>query len=319
MQGATVLVVGVGALGSVAAERLVRAGIGRIKLVDRDWVEPDNLPRQMLYTAADAAQRRPKAIAAAEHLEAIDGDCRIEPHVTHFGGSSMAELGSDCDLWIDGTDNFESRFAMNDAALHLSKPWIHAGILGTAGQAMAIVPRHTCCLRCIIPTMPPADQMQSCHTAGVLGSSVAVVASFQVTLAIRYLIEGKASVDNRWYQIETWPPAMRPFVADPEALRPTCPACGPEGQLTYLDDGLGLQVRPQCGRNAVQISGGGTIDFFLLSQRLGADTIVQQNPYFLRAAVDQMEVTLFRDGRCMISGTEEPAVARRLYHDLMGG
>ncbi len=316
---AKVAVVGVGALGSMIAERLTRAGVGALRLIDRDWVEEDNLPRQTLFTHADAIERRPKAIAAAAKLVEINPGLRIETEVVEFSFTNARQLVDRCDLILDGTDNFETRYLINDVSLETNIAWVHGGVLGSSGQVMAIVPHQTCCLRCILPEPPPPDALETCNSAGILGPSVAIVAAWQALLAIRLLVEPKESMPSQWTTIETWNPSTRNFQADPIKLRPLCPACG-NGRRDFLDGTLARESKVLCGRNAVQLSSPRAtgVNLKKIADQF-VDGNVTVNPFFARLAFAEHEITIFADGRMIVSGTEDPSVARKLVDRWIGG
>ena len=199
-----VAICGMGALGAMVAERLCRSGIGFLRLIDRDWVELDNLPRQALYTTQDAMEVRPKSIAAREHLLAIDPDIQVESVVEDLTFTNAEKWLSDVDCIIDGTDNFETRFLINDLAIRCGIPWVHAGIVGAAGQSMAFVPGETACFRCLLPEPPPVEQMQTCDSAGVLGAAVGVIASWQAIEAIKLLVKADQAADGCLRIFDLW-------------------------------------------------------------------------------------------------------------------
>ena len=314
---ASVLLVGVGALGTTIAERLVRSGIGHLRLVDRDWVEWDNLPRQALFDERDAAERAPKAAAAATHLARINRDVRLEPIVADFTAASGMELANGCNLILDGTDNFETRYLINDISLERNIPWVHGGVIGAAGQLMAVVPGQTCCLRCLLPDPPLPGSMPTCQSAGVLGSSVGVIASWQATEAIKLLVEGLQDIPSRMMTIDTWSGVVR-LVHAPLSLRLHCPACG-EGRRDFLHGDAGARPAVLCGRNAVQVHMPLTdrADLEGIAGRLG-ELVQNANPYFIRLTADGFGITLFADGRAVVEGTEDPAVARTILSRLVG-
>ena len=321
IRDASIAIVGVGALGSVAAERLARAGVGKLRLIDRDWVEEDNLPRQTLFTEVDAAERRPKSIAAADALRAINSSIALEAEVSEFESRNAERLAGGCDLLIDGTDNFETRFLINDLAIHTGRPWIHGGVIGTAGQVMTIVPRQTCCLRCILPEPPPAEALETCNTAGVLGPSVSIIASLQAVAALKLIVEGPRYARSEWSSVETWDLRVRTFDADPQSLRPSCPACGPAGKLDYLTGEKSSRGAVLCGRNAVQLSGGGRVDLRSLAARFGGRGEVHLtacNAFLVRLAVENLEIAVFADGRTVVTGTEDETTARRAVSQWIG-
>jgi adenylyltransferase/sulfurtransferase len=315
---ASVAIVGVGALGTNIAERLTRAGVGYLRLIDRDWVELDNLPRQALFDQRDAHDRRPKAIAATEKLSSINSTITIEPHVIDFQNDNALELINDCDILIDGTDNFETRYLMNDVSLEKNIPWIHGGIIGASGQVMGIVPHQTCCLRCILPDIPDAEAMETCNSAGVVGPSVTLVASLQSILALKMIVEGTESIASQWIAIDSWDLSFRNFKASRQTLSVHCPAC--QGARDFLEGKLSRTTDVLCGRNAVQISNPHRkqVDLQALAAK-NAGLPHDINPFFLRLNIAPHEITVFKDGRTIVSGTEDATEARRLIAQWIGG
>lgn len=314
---AKIAIVGVGALGSNIAERLARSGVGYLRLIDRDWVEIDNLPRQTLFDEADARDRRPKAIAATEKLTSINSEIQIEPHVIDFQADNAIQLIRGCDVIIDGTDNFETRYLINDVSLEENIPWVHGGIIGATGQVMGIVPHRTCCLRCILPDLPDAEEMETCNSAGVVGPSVALVASLQSIIALKMIIEGTQSISSQWTSIDSWELSFRTFKADPAVMSPHCPAC--QGARDFLNGKLSRTADVLCGRNAVQISNAARKQVDLKELASKYDRLPHDlNPFFLRLNIAPHEITVFKDGRTIVSGTEDASEARRLIAQWIG-
>ncbi len=317
LASARVCLVGVGALGSVIAERLVRAGIGYLRLLDRDWVELDNLPRQTLYTEHDALERLPKSTAARKALLKINSAVDIEANVVDFVPNNAMDLTERCDLIIDGTDNFETRYLINDVSLERSIPWVHGGVVGASGQVMGIVPGKTCCLRCILPDVPDHEAMETCNSAGVIGPAVSVIASLQAMLAMKLIVDGPNCIASEWLSVDCWDLSFRKFKADPAALSNACPAC--QGERDFLNGKLVRLAEVLCGRNAVQLQGSQKqIDLGELASKLHQEK-VDSNPFFVRLTLPTHELTVFRDGRTIVSGTEDPAEARRLVAQWIGG
>ena len=315
---AAVLVVGVGALGSLIVEQLVRAGVGTVRLVDRDLVERTNLQRQLLYTEADADAAIPKAAAAADRLRAVNSEVVVEAFVEDFTAASARRLLGNSDLILDGTDNLETRYLINDLALAEDTPWIYGGCVGTFGQAAAIVPGRTPCLRCLFPEPPPADAMPTCDTAGVLGPSVHAVASIQSALAMRLLVAGRDAVRPAMTVLDPWEGICRQVtLGSPVA---GCPACG-SGTFDWLSGERGIAAVALCGRNAVQIGAGEPFDLDSVADRLAADGAIERTRFLTRwrpRERDGWTVTLFPDGRTIIEGTEDVAAARSLHAKWIG-
>ncbi|SFH68873.1 adenylyltransferase and sulfurtransferase [Planctomicrobium piriforme] len=314
------MVVGCGALGSVIAESLARAGIGRLRLIDRDFVELSNLQRQVLYDETDVAERLPKAVAAARKLERINSDVVIEPHVADLSAGNILELLRGADVILDGTDNFETRFLVNDAAVELGIPWVHAGCVGSHGQIMTILPGQTPCLRCLMPSPPPPGGSETCDTAGVIGPAVNIVASLQVVDALKILTGQRELIQPVLSIVDVWTGSLRQMQLG--GLNPSqCPCCGGTERL-WLHGQQGSQSVILCGRNSVQIAPAGAVqfDFTSLANRLASLGAVKANPFLLtfRPSDSNCEMTLFRDGRAIIGGTEDLSEARSLYARYIG-
>lgn len=307
-----VAIAGCGALGTAQASILARAGVGRLVLIDRDFVELSNLQRQWLFTEADAAQGLPKAIAAARHLREANSECSIQAEVADLTSENIEDLLADAEIILDGLDNWETRYLINDYALAKGKPWIYGGAVGSQGVVMPVVPGRTCCLACIYPE-PPTGPQPSCDTAGVLGSLTATVGALQAALALRLLVTG--DTPRLLTSLDLWNGEIRQ-IAQPEP-DPQCRACH-ERRFIWLE---GLKRRPisLCGRNAVQIhERTGRIDLRELGQRLAPLGVVRQNEFALRFSVPPYELTIFADGRAIIKGSTDPAVARSLYARYVG-
>ncbi len=316
----TAVLVGCGALGSVIAESLVRAGVGTLRIIDRDFVELSNLQRQVLYDEDDVQQRLPKVIAAANKLRRINSDVRIEPHVLDLNHTSILELVQGADVILDGTDNFETRFLINDASIQLGIPWVHGGCVGSHGQTMTIFPGKTPCFRCLMPEAPGPGAGETCDTAGVIAPAVQVVASLEVVAALKILSGQPELVSPELTILDVWDGSFRHIKL--ESLRPElCPCCGGEERL-WLNGEQGSQSTVLCGRNSVQIapSQSSGIVFDQIANRLRQSGEVKTNPFLLlfRPTDSQLELTLFRDGRAIISGTEDLIEAKSLYTRYIG-
>jgi len=322
LMSSRVLVVGCGALGSVAAESLARAGVGYLRIVDRDFVELSNLQRQTLYDEQDVAEQLPKAVAAARRLRQINSDVTIEPHVADVGPANVLELFSGIDLVIDGTDNFEARFLMNDAALETGVPWINGGVIGSHGQVMTIVPGRSPCFRCLIADEPEPGTAETCDTAGVIGPAVQVVAALQAVAALQRLIRPESPPEAVLTVVDVWDGTLRRLkLGDDLPERTNCPACR-QGERLWLRGERGSRHTVLCGRNSVQIAPPqrGELDLSELEQRLAASGEVSRNPFLLRLRPtgSEFELTIFRDGRAIILGTEDIPTARSQYARYVG-
>jgi molybdopterin/thiamine biosynthesis adenylyltransferase len=314
IQAAHVVIVGCGALGSFQAESLARAGVGRLRLIDRDFVEFSNLQRQFLFDEADAREGLPKATAAARRLTKINSEISIEPVVADFTPSNAEELLEQADLILDGTDNFETRYLINDAAVRTGVPWIYGAAVGSYGLKLAIVPGVTACFRCLYPASPEGAQ-PTCETAGVLGPVTATVAALQVGDALKILARGTQSLVARLTTVDVWTGEIRQI--DPPARDPACPCCVLR-EFPFLE---GTRRAPisLCGRNAVQIhERARPLDLRELAGRLGAVAPVRANEFALRVTLDPYELTVFPDGRAIIKGTTDIGIARSIYARYVG-
>lgn len=315
-----VLVVGCGALGSVLANTLARAGIGVLRLVDRDFLELNNLQRQVLYDEDDVAAGLPKAIAAAQRLRRINSQIQIEPIVADVNFANIESLVAGIDVIADGTDNFETRFLLNDVALARRIPWVFGGCIGAEGQTMTILPGETPCLRCLIPDPPLPGTTETCDTAGILGPIINVIASIQACEVLK-IASGRSAAASRSLQVfDLWENRVRQVKLEP--LRDpgaACPACQ-EGDFPWLRGERGSHSTVLCGRNAVQLSFPGHEPFDLnsLARKLTPLGSVSVNRYLLRVAVDTYRLTIFADGRAIIGGTDDLAEAKSVYARYVG-
>jgi molybdopterin-synthase adenylyltransferase len=314
-------VIGCGALGSVVAESLVRAGVGFVRIADRDFVDLSNLQRQVLYDEEDVRQRTPKAIAAAEKLRKINSEVTIEPHVVDVTSASVLELVRDVDVILDGTDNFETRFLINDAAVETGIPWVHGGCVGSHGQVMSILPGRTPCFRCLMPEVPAPGSSETCDTAGVIGPAVQVVASLEVVEAFKILSGQVEMIKPELTILDVWEGTLRRLNMENMNAGKTCPCCSGTDR-SWLRGEQGSQSTVLCGRNSVQIapSGRSTLSLDELAGRLQPLGTVRTNPFLLVFSPNDSdhELTLFTDGRAIISGTEDLAEARHLYSRFVG-
>jgi molybdopterin/thiamine biosynthesis adenylyltransferase len=306
--------VGCGALGTVIADTMVRAGLGFLRIVDRDYIEPNNLQRQVLFDEQDIADGLPKAAAAAAKLARINSQVRVEPLVTDANHANIESLLDGCELLLDGTDNFETRFLMNDAAVKHGIPWIYGACISATGMVLPILPGETPCLRCIWPEPPPPGTRPTCDTA-----AVHVVAALQCVEAIKLLTGRRDAVNRGLIQIDVW--TGRFDIFDMQAARdPACPCCG-LGRYEFLSARSG-GAATLCGRNAVQVSPASAArpDFAVIAARVAsvADGPTRQNRFMLRFAVGRYDVTLFADGRAIIKGTPDPQEARSVYAKFIG-
>ena len=312
-----VLVVGVGALGSVSAEMIVRAGVASLRIVDRDYVDESNLQRQSLFDEDDWRTGLPKAIAAERKLSRINSDVDVEAHVSDVHAGNVRAFFRDVDLVIDGTDNFETRYLLNDASIDTGVPWIYAACVGSYGMSFVVVPGRTLCMRCFLEDEPPPGTSPTCDTAGVIAPIVHAVAAFQVAEALKILAGREDALTGDVFSVDVWRGRVDRF--RPSRPRVECPACG-RRELSYLvGDGASRAVT-LCGRNAVQVrpSKTRTVELEKVAGRLRKLGSVRVNPFLLRAKLDGCELVLFKDGRAIVHGTVDPAEARSLYARFVG-
>ncbi len=312
-----VLIVGCGALGTILANNLARAGVGSLRIADRDYVEGNNLQRQILYDENDVRRRMPKAIAAAEQLGRVNHLIHIEPLVTDVTADNIDELLEGIDLVLDGTDNFETRYLLNEASVKLDIPWIYSGVIASYGVTMTIRPHDTACLRCVFPERPLPGTTPTCDTAGVLNGIVGVIAGIASTEALKLLV-GSPQIAKGMTWVDLW---QNTFDQIELPRQEDCPVCG-QSQYEYLDAPLGEGGITLCGRNAVQvrpsIRGAGPVDLESMAARLAPVGIVATNGFLLRLQVDGYDITLFPDARAIIKGTDDTVVARSLYAKYIG-
>ncbi|MCE9604464.1 MAG: ThiF family adenylyltransferase [Planctomycetia bacterium] len=319
LRSSRALVCGVGALGSVIADTLARAGVGKLRIVDRDFVELNNLQRQMLFDERDVAAHIPKAIAAAEKLRAINSEVDIEPIVADIDPSNILQLCEGVDVILDGTDNFETRFLMNDAALKLGIPWIYGGAIGAEGRTMTILPGETPCLRCVMAEPPPPGTSPTCDTAGIVGPIIHVVGAIQAMEALKILSGRREAVQRGLLVIDLWNNTTRSIGLAAFAAAVDCGGCK-RRDFPWLDAEQGTRSAVLCGRNAVQIGSARQQPVALeaLGEKLATVGKVVRNPFLLRAVIDGYVLTVFPDGRAIIGGTDDITEARSVYARYIG-
>jgi adenylyltransferase/sulfurtransferase len=309
-----VAIVGCGATGTCVAGLLARAGVGRLTIIDRDYVEPSNLQRQSLFDEADAAESLPKAVAAARKIAAFNSDVQVRPEVADLTPENIEALLGEADLVLDATDNFETRYLINDFSVKHGKPWIYAAAVAAYAVTMNILPGETACLTCMFPA-PPEGTVETCDTAGILNSAVNLIGSIQATEAIKFLVGAKDKLRRTLLSFDVWRNEQAEIAAGHP--RADCQSCG-RREFVHLAG----ERRPQitlCGRNSVQIhERSRPVDFAEMSTRLGAHGTVKHNNFVLKFWRDPYEMTLFPDGRAIIKGTNDTAVARSLYARFVG-
>jgi molybdopterin-synthase adenylyltransferase len=311
---ARVAIVGCGATGSALASLLARAGVGWIRIIDRDYVEPSNLQRQVLFDEQDAAESLPKAIAAARKIKTFNSEIEVDAHAADLTPDNIEEMLESAQIVLDGTDNFETRYLINDYAVSKGVPWIYTAAVGSYGVVMNVLPSDTACLACVFPDSP-TGMVETCDTSGILNSAVNLAASFSATEAIKSLVGAKDKMRRTLLSFDVWTNDRSEIsVAKP---REGCRACG-ERNFVHLA-GEGRPHITMCGRNSVQIhERHRPIDFAELTGKLTPHGTVKHNEFVLKFWRDPYEMTLFPDGRAIIKGTTDAAVARSLYARFIG-
>lgn len=344
---ATALIVGCGALGTVIANMLARAGVGHLVIADRDFIEMTNLQRQVLFDEEDVAAGIPKAEAAKRKIAKINSQVKVDAVVDDVNHTNIEKLftmsDTGCvDIVLDGVDNFETRFLINDCAVKRRVPYVYGGAVGTVGMAYAILPyslpgdanetpwelagKATPCLRCIFEQMPPPGMNPTCDTAGVLGPVVSIVANFQVTEALKILTGNFAAVNPAMFNIDAWSNRVHQFKVSGAYDIGDCRCCK-HHEFEFLEGRLGSSTTTLCGRNAVQLThkqneNGRSLNFDEIARRLAPHGAVSANKFMLRADITDngqpYELTVFSDGRAIVKGTKQPSVAKSIYAKYVG-
>lgn len=319
---AKVLLCGCGALGSVIADILARAGVGCLRIVDRDFVELSNLQRQVLYDEEDVARQVPKAIAAAERLRKVNSEIEIEPIVADVERTNVMEFARGMDIIVDGLDNFETRFLLNDVSLSLGIPWVHGGCVGSYGQVMTFVPGQTPCYVCVMGEETSTTTGETCDTAGVIAPAIHAVAAQEAVETLKWLVAPGEGVESSLLHLDVWHGTWQRMEMS-GLMEVDCPTCK-GGKRRWLMGDRGSSTTVLCGRNSVQISPAEKLterlDLAELEASLARTGRVSRNPYLLRFEPDESELmlTLFPDGRLIVQGTQEPQVARQVYSRYFG-
>lgn len=311
----TVAIIGLGALGTVSANNLCRAGVGSLKLIDRDYVELSNLQRQILYDEEDAYAEKPKAIAAYEHLHRINSSIFLKPIITDVNSSNVEQLIMGCDLVIDATDNMEVRLLLNEACDRYGIPWIYCGAVGSIGMTMNIIPGVTPCFRCILGDELDGHSYDTCNSVGVLNMITNIIASVQSAEAIKMLI-GSEDVRKSLYYMDVWHCSAEflDVVRDEK-----CQVCG-EHHYSYLDQAAGSYTEGLCGRNEIQVipMKKSNIDFSAISKTLGNLGEVHYNKHMLKFQNGSIGIKLFKDGRAIIENAKDANNAKSIYSEYFG-
>jgi molybdopterin-synthase adenylyltransferase len=310
------VVVGCGAIGASTAQLLVRAGVGRLRVIDRDFVEPSNLQRQALFDENDAREALPKAVAAERKLTLLNSEIQIEGLVADITPRNVGELLDGFDLILDGTDNFETRFLLNDYAIQAGRPWIYTAVVGSYGVTFAIRPGETACLGCLMEMTDAGPMLEeTCDTVGVLGPAVSLVSSLEAAEALKFLSRNVEALHGRLISCDVWSGRIQSVRVE---RNPDCRACG-RREFSYLEGDAQPHIT-MCGRDSVQIhERRRALDLASLQVNLtAAGLAVKQNDFLLKFSVPPYEMTVFEDGRAILKGSTDPAVARSLYARYIG-
>ena len=314
-----VVIFGCGALGTVQADALCRAGVGNIRIVDRDFLEESNLQRQTLFSEEDVRNSLPKAIAAQRRLRQVNSQVRVESLVSDVNHRNIEKFIDDVDCILDATDNFETRFLINDVAVKYKIPWIYGAAVGGQGLTMTVLPLDTPCLRCIFETMPPPGSSPTCDTAGVLGPIVNVIASIQAAEALKILTGNLHRVNRQMIFLDVWENSWKRLEVSSAKEQGECPACK-LGRFDFLSGKEGSSTTILCGRDSVQINpnSANLLDFEQLAQRLKPVGNVRFNQFLFKFDLEDYEIAVFPDGRGIVRGTKDANVARSLYAKYIG-
>jgi molybdopterin/thiamine biosynthesis adenylyltransferase len=317
LMASRVALVGCGALGAFQASLLVRAGVGILRIIDRDFVEESNLQRQILFDEADVRDVLPKAAAAEKKLRAVNALVKVEGVVEDLNGANIAGLLEGFDLIADGTDNFEARYLINDYAVKTGTPWIYGACVGAYGLTFPVLPGETACLRCVFENAPAPGISPTCDTTGIIAAIAGATASLQVAEALKILTARRDRVHRRMTVLDLW--SNRHELINLPPRDPDCPCCS-RRIFQYLEGTIGSEAGTLCGRNAVQIRtrGGAPIDLEGLARRLTGLGTLEKNRFLVRVFVDNCELVIFADGRTIVRGTSDLALARSLYSRYVG-
>ncbi|MEI5909550.1 thiazole biosynthesis adenylyltransferase ThiF [Bacillus spongiae] len=313
-----VLILGAGALGSGSAEAIVRAGIGKLTIIDRDYVEWSNLQRQQLYTERDAKDRLPKAIAAKSRLQQINSDVTIEAIVADATAVELEQLIHDVDLILDATDNFDTRLVLNDLSHKYNIPWVYGACVGSYGISYTILPGKTPCLHCLLEKVPMGGI--TCDTAGIISPAVGMVVAYQVAEALKILVEDEEHLRQKLVTFDLWS-NQSTAISVGKLKRKDCLSCGENREYPFLSYENQVKSTVLCGRNTVQIrpQAGVNRNLDQLADRLAATAgKIERNPYLLSYEVDSYRLVFFKDGRALIHGTSDLTEAKKVYHRYIG-
>jgi len=309
-----VVIIGCGALGTIIATSLVRAGVGKVRIIDRDFIEYHNLQRQVLFDEDDIRNQLPKAIAAERHLKKVNSSVEIEGIVADVNYTNIERFVRNADIILDGLDNFETRLLINDVSLKHNIPWVYGGAISSFGMTMTIIPHETPCFRCFIASPPGRRLIQTCDTAGVISPIPFIIGSLQTAEAMKILV-GAEDINRELITIDVWKDTFNRLKISP---RPDCPAC--QGKYEFLEGKFGRRTTVLCGQNAVQVSNlkGGRLSFKELAAHLKPVGEVSYNEFMLRFLTDSHEMVIFPDGRAIVKNTTDESLARGLYAKYIG-
>ena len=310
-----VVIIGCGALGTVIATALVRAGVGKVRIIDRDFIEYHNLQRQLIFDEDDVKNQLPKAIAAERHLKKVNSSVEIEGIVADVNYTNIERFISSADLILDGLDNFETRFLINDVALKLKIPWVYGGAISSSGMTMNIIPDKPPCFRCFCATVPHPQVVLTCDTAGIISPVPFIIGSLQTAEALKILVEAK-EINQNLIVIDVWKDTFHQIEITPHK---NCPAC--QGKYEFLEGKFGIKTTSLCGQNAVQVLNPKVVklSFDALAVRLKKmASEVSFNEFMLHFTVDSQEMIIFPDGRAIVKNTNDESIARGLYAKYIG-
>ncbi|HDQ00166.1 MAG TPA: thiazole biosynthesis adenylyltransferase ThiF [bacterium] len=314
-----VMILGCGGLGAASATILARAGIGHLKLVDRDFLELNNLQRQILYEEHDVKEGLPKVIAAQRQIERINSRVHVEPFVADVNRFNIEAFIEDVDLVIDAADNFETRFLLNDACVKHNRAWIYGAAIESYGLSMNIIPGKTACLRCVMDSIPQPGSVPTCETVGVLASIVCIIASIQCAEAMKILLDNKEAINRSLIHIDIWNNSFQSIDIAKESIQKNCPVCN-QHWFEFLEGKQGSTFTNLCGRNAVQILPfkEAPLDLAKLAINLSELGIVRVNEFLIRFEIEGYELIIFPDSRAIVKGTTDAGIARSLYSKYVG-
>ncbi|WP_046175870.1 ThiF family adenylyltransferase [Domibacillus indicus] len=318
LANSTAAIIGCGALGSAAADTLARAGIGKLLLVDRDYVELSNLHRQPLYTEEDAREMVPKVEAAKKRLKSVNSRLEIETWMDHADAALIEQLAQKSDLLLDGTDNFETRLVINDASMKHQTPWIYGACVGSTSMVMPFLPEEGPCFRCLLPVIP--SSAETCDTAGVIAPAVHLTAAFQCAEAMKWLTGNEKAVRTEMLRVDSWTNEQHSFGIR-KMKRPDCPACGAKRTYPALNQSEETKAALLCGRDTIQLTPGSGRKLTLddgekIARKL--ELPQKRTPYFLQILTEESRIVLFKNGRLFFHGLQDVKQAMKLYNQLFG-